>query len=216
MKTGFIAAILALVLSACASTGGKTGGTLPSRGYPPAGWSQRIESPVWTAAAHQALEGIAPQLLAATPTDIDAFCPGYRTADSAGRRAFYVLLLSELARLESNFDPAARFAEPTVRDRQGRNVISTGLLQISQESANGYGCAITDQRQLEDGATNLQCGVRILSNLIARDGVVTGYERGWKGASRYWSPFRDNAKLAQLQDATNSAPYCKRPGAPRR
>lgn len=215
MKKVLIAAALVLALAACASTGGKTGG-LPSRGYPPAGWSQRIESPVWTAAAHQALDGLAPQLLASVPTDIDAFCPGYRSADAAGRRAFYVMLLSELARLESNYDPAARYTEPQIRDRQGRNVISTGLLQISQESANGYGCAVTDQRQLEDGATNLQCGVRILSALIARDSVVTGYERGWKGASRYWSPFRDNAKLAQLQDATNAAPYCKRPSTPRR
>jgi soluble lytic murein transglycosylase-like protein len=169
-----------------------------------------LEADAWTAATHQAIDGLAPTLLSATPRDIEAFCPGYAYQDGAGRRALYVDLLAMIARQESNLDPAARFVEPTIRDAQGRNVVSTGLLQISQESANGYGCQITDQRQLEDGATNLRCGVRIAGALIQRDGLIAGYERGWKGAARYWAVLRDPAKLADLQQFTNTKPYCRR------
>jgi hypothetical protein len=208
MKKQIIACVLGALLAACATTSSSSVG-LPSRGYPPAGWSARIEAPAWTAAAHQALDAEAAGLLAATPGDIDAFCPGYRSADAAGRRAFYVLFLSEIARIESNFDPAARRLDPAAGSR--RNNVNTGLLQISQERANANGCGIVDQRQLEDGATNVRCGVRILADLVGRDGVLTGYQRGWKGAARTWAPLRDTARIAQVQAATNAAPYCRRP-----
>jgi hypothetical protein len=206
-----LGAVLA-TLAACETTGVPIGGgpTRPS-GIPAAAWEVRPEGRNWTLAAHQAIDALAPQMLAVVPSDIDAFCPGYRTTNTAGRRAFYVSLLAELARYESNFDPSVRYTE-TFNDNSGQRVISRGLLQLSRESANGYGCSIADAEQLHDPQTNIACAVRILARWVERDGVVAGYQSGaWRGASRYWSPFRDRNKLVDLQAATNRQPFCARP-----
>ena len=205
-------AILALfVAAACSTTTGPGGPSGPVFGYPPAAWDVRPEGRQWTTIAHNAFDTLAPDLVTIVPTDIDAFCPGYRAATPANRRAFYVSVLAELARFESNFDPSVRYTE-TFNDAGGHRVISRGLLQISQESANGYGCAITDAEQLHDPGINIQCGARILARWVQRDQVIAGYASGaWRGASRYWSPFRDRNKLVDLQAALNAKPYCARP-----
>lgn len=206
----FMVAAALLALAACETTGGGSGPTRPS-GYPSAAWEVRPEGRAWTTIANQAIDTLAPQLVSVVPTDIDAFCPGYRATNAVGRRAFYVSLLAELSRYESNFDPSVRYTE-SFSDNSGQRVISRGLLQISQESANGYGCAITNAEQLHDPETNIRCGVRILARWVARDGVVSGYDAGaWRGASRYWSPFRDRNKLVDLQAALNAQPFCARP-----
>lgn len=214
MRTVFKAlAVAALVaLAACETTGGPTGGgpTRPT-GYPAAAWEARPEGRAWTMTAHQSIDTLAPHLVALVPTDIDAFCPGYRATNAAGRRAFYVSLLAELSRYESNFDPSVRYTE-SFSDNAGRRVVSRGLLQLSQESANGYGCATTNAEQLHDPHTNISCAVRILARWVERDGVIAGYSNGaWRGASRYWSPFRDRNKLVDLQAALNAQPFCARP-----
>lgn len=213
----FAAAILALLISACASgptspgaSGPSSGPSAPLFGYPAAGWDERPEGRQWTTLAHQAIDTLAPQLVSVVPADIDAFCPGYRNASPANRRAFYVALLAEVARYESNFDPSVRYTE-SFKDSQGRPVVSRGLLQISQESANGYGCAIATADQLQDPATNIQCGVRILDRWIRQDQLVTGYVSGsWRGASRYWAVLRDRNKLVDMQAALNARPHCAR------
>jgi hypothetical protein len=201
-----------LVVAACASsttTGGGMGST-PIFGYPQAAWDVRPEGRQWTTTAHAAIDALAPQIVSVVPTDIDAFCPGYANASPANRRAFYVSLLAEIAKLESNFDTSVQFTE-SFNDASGRRVVSRGLLQLSQESANGYGCAITDAQQLNDPATNIQCGVRILNRWVGQDRLVAGFQSGaWRGASRYWSVFRDRNKLADIQAATNAQGFCKR------
>ena len=205
-----LVAVAALIVAACSTTSSVGVGSSPVFGYPPAAWDVRPEGRQWTTIAHNAVDTLAPELVTIVPTDIDAFCPGYRNASPANRRAFYVSLLSELARFESNFDPSVRFTESIV-DASGRRVVSRGLLQLSQESANGYGCAIADPEQLHDPATNLQCSVRILSRWVTRDQVISGFSSGaWRGASRYWKPFRDRDKLVDLQAALNAKPYCAR------
>ncbi len=210
LKAAIVATLV--TLAACETTGGPLGG-VPTRpvGYPAAAWEVRPEGRAWTAIAHQSVDALAPQLVSIIPTDIDAFCPGYRATNATGRRAFYVSLLAELARFESNFDPSVRYTE-SFSDNAGRRVVSRGLLQLSQESANGYGCAITNAEQLHDPQTNIACSVRILARWVERDGVIAGYSTGaWRGASRYWSPFRDRNKLVDLQAALNAQPFCARP-----
>jgi len=205
----FAAAVI-LLLAACETTGGAGPGPSRPVGPPPAAWDVRPEGRAWTQAAHQAVAVLAPQLVTLTPNDIDAFCPGYRAANPDGRRAFYVSLLAELSRYESNFDPSVSFTE-SFSDSTGRRVVSRGLLQLSQESANGYGCGITDPQQLHDPETNIRCAVRILGRWVERDGVIAGYNSGaWRGASRYWSPFRDRNKLVDLQANLNAQPFCAR------
>ena len=204
------AAAAVLLLASCGTTGGGGPGPIRPSGPPAAAWDVRPEGRTWTQVAHQAVAVLAPQLVTLTPGDIDAFCPGYRTASPEGRRAFYVSLLAELARYESNFDPSVTFTE-SFSDASGRRVVSRGLLQLSQESANGYGCGITDAQQLHDPETNIRCAVRVLGRWVERDGVIAGYNGGaWRGASRYWSPFRDRNKLVDLQASLNAQPYCAR------
>lgn len=214
MRKAFFPAALAALLSlaSCTTTtvGGGSSGSAPIFGYPSVAWDVRPEGRQWTTIAHTAIDQLAPQLVTVTPTDIDAFCPGYANASPANRRAFYVALLAEVAKLESNLDPSVQFTE-SFNDASGRRVVSRGLLQLSQESANGYGCAIAQAQQLHDPTTNIQCGVRILDRWVGRDQLVAGYVSGaWRGASRYWSVFRDREKLVDIQAATNAQPYCKR------
>jgi len=207
------ASLALLTLTACASGTVGTGGvsSAPIFGSAPsAAWDTQPAGRQWTAVALAAIDRLAPQLSSVTPTDIDAFCPGYRNASPANRRAFYVSLLAEIAKYESNFDPTVRFTETAV-DSRGQRIVSRGLLQLSQESANGYGCAIASAEQLHDPTTNLECGVRIVDRWLTRDQVVAGYASGaWRGASRYWSVLRDREKLADIQTALNAKPYCAR------
>jgi soluble lytic murein transglycosylase-like protein len=202
----------AILLAACAAGTTIGGGvsSAPIFGYPSVAWDVRPEGRQWTTIANAGIDRLAPQLTAVAPTDIDAFCPGYKTASPANRRAFYVSLLGEIARFESNFDPSVKFTE-SFNDARGQRVVSRGLLQLSQESANQYGCAIASAEQLHDPATNIECGVRILDRWLTRDQVVAGYASGaWRGASRYWGVLRDREKLVDIQAATNAQPYCKR------
>jgi hypothetical protein len=202
-----------LLLAGCATTTSTstTGGSVAAPPSAPMAWDVRVEGRQWTAVTQAAIDRLAPQILDILPADIDAFCPGYRTAGPAGRRLFYTALLSELARYESNFEPSTRMQE-SFSDSRGQRVISRGLLQLSQESANGYGCAITVPDQLYDPTTNIECAVRILGRWVERDQLIAGFSGGaWRGASRYWSPLRDRNKLVDLQAALIAKPYCARP-----
>lgn len=117
--------------------------------------------------------------------------------------------MSTLARFESNFDPSVSFNEPTIFDAQGNRVVSRGLLQISRESANGYGCGITDEQQLHDPATNLACAARIMNRLVTRDGVIGSTAKPWKGMAAYWSPFRRTDRRDDMQRWTSAQTFCR-------
>lgn len=177
---------------------------------PAADWDWRPDGRAWTEIAHLAVAELGGGLLTATPRDIGDYCPSYEHLDDVQRRAFWVFLLSSLARFESHHDPAVRFTE-SFNDSQGNPVISRGLLQISKESGNGYGCRIVDEDELHDPAVNIRCGVRILNRWVAeRDDVIAARADGrWLGAARYWSPFRNDSLRARIAAATASQPYCE-------
>jgi hypothetical protein len=160
--------------------------------------------------AHIAIVDLGSELLTAAPRDVEAYCPSYDDLNQEQRRAYWVYLLSRLARFESSHDPSVSYEE-NFNDAQGNRVISRGLLQLSKESANGYGCGIGDATELHDPETNIRCGVRILNRWVAeRDGVIAARINGqWRGAARYWSPFRDDSKREQIASATAAQPYCQ-------
>jgi hypothetical protein len=183
--------------------------TSPTR-YPPADWDRKPDGPEWTRFAHTAISELGSELLASNPRDVGDYCPSYHRLNQDQRRAFWVYLLSRLARFESNQDPGVRYTE-SFDDSRGNPVISRGLLQISMESANGYGCGIEDAMELHDPETNIRCGVRILNRWVAeRDGVIAARtDGGWRGAARYWSPFRNDTKRSQIASATAAQGYCQ-------
>lgn len=180
-------------------------------------WAHMPQSDAWTALAAGSIDEIGSPLLETVPSDIVAFCPAYESLDDAGRRAFWVGLLSAMARFESGFDPSVSFDERAhcpscdwALTRDGRHVISRGLLQLSQESANAYrGCPvpIAEEEKLHEPALNLRCGVAIMSRLVSRDGVISRKDGQWKGGSAYWSVLRPG-KLEAIQAYTSATENC--------
>lgn len=197
-----------LLLAACGTTGGPgapdNGGLLGEifSNAPKAktSWNDRPEGDSWTQIARTAIDADGVSLIAAAPTDMDAFCPNYAKLDDAGKKEFWVATVSEIALVESGLDPAKAGA-------QNRR----GLLQITPEAAQRYGCANVGVAQLADPQTNLGCGVKILAATSARDKIVTGFTTdGWKGAARYWLNLRKPEAIADLQEHLNAQSFCRR------
>lgn len=183
----------------------------PPPAHPAAAWDSEPEGRAWTDITHLAVDELGAALLTAVPEDVGAYCPRYEALGAAERRAFWVHVISVLARFESNYKPAVQYKE-SFTDSKAQPVISRGLLQISKESANGYGCKIGDAQELHDPTINLRCGVRILARWITRDGVIARRTDGkWKGAARYWSPFRRDNSRETIARESAAQSYCSAP-----
>jgi Transglycosylase SLT domain len=209
-----IALTLLVALAGCGGTGEPAG----PAGSPAAGgrdalsvadWDQVPQGTAWTALLETALEEKGADLLAAEPSDVAEFCPGFAALASKGRQAFYVGLISRMARFESNFNPNTNFTE-SFPDSQGRPVVSRGLLQLSIESANAYpGCTLENPEQLHDPATNLDCGVVILNRLVSRDQAIGRRVDGrWRGGAAYWSVLRP-PRRAEVSAFTADLEVCR-------
>jgi hypothetical protein len=183
-----------LILSGCATT---PGGSVPP--VEPTTYKADWPSGEYTLILDKALDDLGADLLAYVPKDMHSWCPTRRDS-----KAFYIMLFSALARFESNFKPNASYTE-SFKDSKGNYVVSRGLLQISKESANGYGCAIKDEKELHDPETNLRCGVRIAARWVQRDGVIQGKSgTTWQGMARYWSPFRKDDRISAIKAKTKA------------
>ncbi|MCU0827285.1 MAG: lytic transglycosylase [Tabrizicola sp.] len=168
-------------------------------------WSGEPDGARWTALAMAAAQDHGLDQI--VPQDIADWCPGYAAAGPADRRAFWAGLMSTLAKYESNFRPEVEFTE-NFPDSTGALVVSRGLLQLSRESARGYGCPITTGEDLHDPAVNLDCSARILKHWAVKDGQISSNQSPWKGAARYWSPFRSTEKRADMAGWTRTQPFC--------
>lgn len=176
-------------------------------------WRKKNADGSWTQFAEEAVKSSS--LPKAVPTDIEKFCPAYKSRSEADRIIFWAGLISILARPESNFKPEASYTESFV-DAHGIKVVSRGLLQISIESANQkrYSCAIQNPKDLHDPKVNLTCGVKILDAWIKTDLVIATY-LGEKpiGGGRYWSTLREkpdpnNNHLPELENFTRGLAVC--------
>jgi hypothetical protein len=194
IKAVFLGLGLACV-TGCAVANGPTD-TLPSMR-----WDHRPEAVLWTTKALAAIDDHPVNLPEIIPADIATWCPGYAEASEDDREAFWVGLMSALAKHESTWNPRA----------SGGGGKWIGLLQIAPATARGYDCEATTTAELKDGAANLSCAVRIAAVQVRRDGLVAG--GGTKGLGRDWAPFRSSAKRADMAAWTRSQSYCqKKPG----
>ena len=231
MKAGTLFAFLAVfAATSCASNPTHAPTSSSATSSSPAviaDWDGIAAGAEWTEITLSELRGAGQGLLTTEPSDIEAFCPAYRTANSDQRAAFWIALISGMTRFESAFDPSVRFSEydncqtdacrQSMLTADSRKVVSRGLLQLSQESANAYrGCSIPVDREesLHDPALNLHCGVVILTRLVTRDGVISLRDGSWKGGSAYWSVLRPsrNDSLAKIQRFTGATPACRAGG----
>ena len=160
----------------------------------------------WTVFTFGEVTAHGADLLNTSVADLRDFCPIPAMGEN-DMTNFFVYLISSVAELESNFDPATQYRESTILDSQGRPVISRGLLQLSLESANGYGCGFLHATDLHDPERNLSCGIRILARWIGTDARIGGRDNGnWQGAARYWSVLRRPNAVEQIRKWTSS--YC--------
>jgi hypothetical protein len=184
---------LALPVMGCVNTSASSKGELP-----PMRWDHRPEATIWTTEALAAVDAHPSSLPDVIPADISTWCPGYAEASEAEREAFWVGLMSALAKHESTWNPRA----------SGGGGAWIGLLQIAPGTARQYGCEARTSAALKDGAANLDCAVRIASVQVKRDGMVAG--NGASGMGRDWAPFRNSAKRADMAAWTRAQSYCQK------
>ncbi|WP_188789147.1 transglycosylase SLT domain-containing protein [Salipiger pallidus] len=162
---------------------------------PKARWGTAGGRTNWSVAALAALRGPAANLPEIVPTDISTWCPTYETAGRDQREAFWVGLVSTLAKHESTYRPA-------VVGGGGRWY---GLLQILPSTARAYGCQARSGEALKNPALNLSCGLRIMARTVARDGVVS---QNMRGVAADWGPFHSRTKREDMIAWTRSQPFC--------
>lgn len=172
--------------------------------------SEHQDGVKWTKHVQSELDIRGTDLLSVLPTDYKTFCPNYKNLNQARKKDFWAYLLSQMVRYESNFDPERSYKE-SFDDSNGDPVVSRGLLQLSFESGNDYGCGFDTQRDLHDPLQNLSCGIRILNRWMENDHRIASKVDGdWKGGARYWSVLRSTSdSYPKIVSAMKVISICK-------
>jgi hypothetical protein len=175
-------------------------------------WEEKIaKGKEWTTHVNNELDRLGKNLLDVVPADKDLFCPRYDKLSYSQRKQYWTFMLSAMTRFESNFKTSTTYTE-AFNDSNGKRVISRGLLQLSIESGNAYGCGFKTAADLHDPLQNLSCGIRILDRWLDRDERIGGKVNGqWRGGARYWAVLRagDKTSYKSILSWSQSLPFCK-------
>ncbi len=166
---------------------------------PRARWDGRPGTAMWTRAAMSAVGAQGADLTDIVPRDIDKWCPAYATNSDEMRRAFWVGMMSALSTYESTMNPGA----------VGGGGLWFGLLQISPDTAQRYGCRASSGHALTDAEDNLSCAARIMAVTVRRDRAVALYDGRWRGVAADWGPMTDPAKIDAMADWTSQQAFCQ-------
>ena len=136
--------------------------------------------PEWDAVVERALPADMLSLTAARA--VKSYCPNFAHEAEADKRAFWAYLFQALAGAEAGLDPVAdvHHTEPVMEKTDsvtGRPIRQQGLLQLSYQDGEHYGCDMdwaSDKklgRKNPDSSilqpeNNLTCGVKIMENQI--------------------------------------------------
>jgi len=161
-------------------------------------WEHKDGNPLWTRAAMSALQGHGDVLESVVPRDIARWCPAYADAKAPQRRAFWVGMMSALAKHESTYNPRA----------VGGGDLWYGLLQIYPPTARAYGCRARTGEALKNPAANLSCAARIMAVTVVRDNAVAINNGRWRGVAADWGPMTKPAKIAEMSAWTREQTYC--------
>ncbi|EEW24709.1 Lytic transglycosylase catalytic [Rhodobacter ferrooxidans] len=189
MRIAVLTSGLVLALAACVPV-------KPEMAQPVMGWDHRPEAAEWTVSTMQAVAAHDTVLAASQPSDIRQWCPGYPEANLTERRAFWVAMLSAVAKYESSWNPKAA----------GGGGAYIGVMQISPATARHFGCEAQSSAALKDGAANLECAVKIMADQVGNDQAVVG--NGRQGLGRDWMPFRKADKRAAMAAWVGRQSYC--------
>lgn len=175
-------------------------------------WESKVaDGKEWSTHVSHALDSLGQDMLDVIPADKSLFCPKYSSLSYSQRKQYWAYMLSAMVRFESNFKTETKYTED-FNDSKGNRVISRGLLQISIESGNAYGCAFKTANDLHDPLQNLSCGIRILNRWVGRDGRIAGKVSGsWKGGARYWAVLRagDKTSYNSIVSWSQNLSFCK-------
>lgn len=161
-------------------------------------WEHKPGNPVWTRAAMSAMASHANDLESVVPADIDRWCPAYTDNSPELRRAFWVGMMSALAKHESTYNPNA----------VGGPNLWYGLLQIYPDTARRYGCRATTGEALKSPTENLSCAARIMNVTVARDEAIAVYNGRWRGVAADWGPMSNRSKIPEMANWTRAQSYC--------
>ena len=165
---------------------------------PEARWDSRADADTWTRAVLSAINGQSHDLSDILPRDIARWCPAYAQNPAYLRDAFWVGMISALARHESMMDPRA----------VGGGGQWYGLLQIFPPTARHFGCAATTGEELMNPTANLACAARIMTTTVRRDQAVAVLDGRWRGVAADWGPMTESDKRAEMMAWTRSQDYC--------
>ncbi|WP_341211869.1 transglycosylase SLT domain-containing protein [uncultured Limimaricola sp.] len=167
---------------------------------PEARWDGKAGTGLWTRGLMAALRGPASDLAEVVPNDIATWCPAYADNPPRLRRAFWVGVMSALARFESRHRA----------DAVGGGGLYHGLLQILPGTARGYGCVARDGEMLRDPVRNLSCAARIMARTVTRDRAVALKDGRRAGIAADWGPMTKPSIRAEMAAWTREQSYCKR------
>lgn len=154
------------------------------------------------------------------------FCPRFSAMDTADKRAFWAYFFQALSGAEAGLKATSdvQHTEPQVAVVDGvshRMVRAEGLLQLTYEDANRYGCDFDwdadkhlpvhdPNKTILQPQNNLLCGVNILENQLVQQ------KKPLLSVSSYWSTLRPDwpGNRVFLQQMVNVPEACeRRPGA---
>ncbi|NCO85349.1 MAG: transglycosylase SLT domain-containing protein [Rhodobacterales bacterium] len=167
---------------------------------PQARWDHRGAGRDWSRMLMRLYESEFTELDDVVPRDIAEWCPAYPDNPPVLRRAFWVALMSALAKHESTWNPQA----------VGGGGQWFGMLQIAPATARAYGCAARSGAALTDAEHNLACAARIMNVTVRRDTAVALYDGRWRGVAADWGPMTDREKRAEMAGWTRDQSYCRR------
>jgi hypothetical protein len=141
--------------------------------------------------------------------DVKIFCPGFKNLSLEDKRAFWAYFFQALAGAEAGLraDADVRHTEPQVAvvdTVSHRMVRAEGLLQLTYQDADRYGCDFDwdNDKELPEHdpdktilqpQNNLLCGVKILTNqlvdqrkpLLTRSSYWSTLRPGWPGYTTF-------------------------------
>jgi hypothetical protein len=170
-------------------------------------WDGEDDGPQWTRWLDEELRDHDEKLIDFIPADAAEFCPKWASLDRRGREQVWITLISAIAKYESSFDADASFDEPPPLSER-----SIGLLQLSLSDSRDFHCGFTTEAEIEDPRNNLDCGVRILAQLVLGDQVIGGGRSDDRlGAAAYWSVLNHHGhprSRAFILAYTHAVPGC--------
>lgn len=181
----------------------------------------RAGSKAWSAFVFELISTDAQALLEAQ--DFDLFCPRYSRLNWNQKINAAGMLVSAMARYESNYNPVTRFQETDQGTDAitGQPVWSEGLMQLSYQDMLGYSfcefdwnadrnLAVNDpQKTILDPYRNLDCGIRILARQVQRRGLIA------IGSGAYWAVIKTSYaknKIKEIADLVQTLDFCKPTG----